>query len=592
MAGDRSDVKVRFLGDDAQLSRVFGRVEKVADRTHGKFSKVGGALGKVGLVAGGALAAGVAAGGAALWKAGEAAAEDAAGQSQLEGVLQRTNKATKGQVKAVEEWISKTSLATGVADDQLRPALGRLLNAGVKTGDAQKQLALAMDISAATGKDLNTVTAAMGKAALGSTGGLSKLGLATKDAKGEALSYDEILKGASKTMGGAAAKAAETTQGKMARLKLRFSELQETVGGGVVDALDKVVGVFSRNVLPVLEDLGEKVVPVLQRAFKNDLGPALQTVGRFVSANVVPVLKVLGGFIAGTLIPAVVKIGSAIMGGLRSAFESINASVQKNRPGLEKLGAIFMTLAKFVVSVLGPALAFILGNALKATGAIIGKVLIPAVVKLGDMFTWLWNKVVAPVIRFMLNGFASIATFYANMLRGLSKVPGFGWAAKAATALDKAAGKARSLASGVKSIPNGKTVSIHYKMTAGGAPVDRGRINVPGVGWVNAGQRARGGPIAKGAPYIVGEEGPELVFPKADGTVVDAATTRALMRGGSRGGSSSGAAVAGGGGGPTYVYITVQGAIDPLGTARQIRELLRKLTRVEGVELTFGGAPA
>jgi len=42
------------------------------------------------------------------------------------------------------------------------------------------------------------------------------------------------------------------------------------------------------------------------------------------------------------------------------------------------------------------------------------------------------------------------------------------------------------------------------------------------------GQNATGGPVIKGAPYIVGERGPELFVPQGAGSVVNAATTRGL----------------------------------------------------------------
>lgn len=43
------------------------------------------------------------------------------------------------------------------------------------------------------------------------------------------------------------------------------------------------------------------------------------------------------------------------------------------------------------------------------------------------------------------------------------------------------------------------------------------------------GARAAGGPVAAGRPYLVGEEGPELVIPKQDGDVLPAHVTRSAM---------------------------------------------------------------
>src|SRR5262245_63385689 len=91
----------------------------------------------------------------------KAAAEDAAAQEHLAGVMKRTAGATDAQVKATEDWISKTSLATGVADDDLRPAMENLLTATGSVAESQKEMGAAMDIAAASGKSVTDVTKAM-----------------------------------------------------------------------------------------------------------------------------------------------------------------------------------------------------------------------------------------------------------------------------------------------------------------------------------------------------------------------------------------------------------------------------------------------
>ncbi len=46
--------------------------------------------------------------------------------------------------------------------------------------------------------------------------------------------------------------------------------------------------------------------------------------------------------------------------------------------------------------------------------------------------------------------------------------------------------------------------------------------------------KARGGPVGVGTPYLVGEEGPEIIVPRDDGTVIPAGPTAALLKGGAR----------------------------------------------------------
>ena len=107
----------------------------------------------------------------------KAAAEDEAAQKRLEETIRSTTKATENQIKGVEEYITQTSIAIGVTDDQLRPAYSRLVRSTKDVEDAQKLLNLALDLASAAGKPLETVANALGKAYDGNTLALGKLGL-------------------------------------------------------------------------------------------------------------------------------------------------------------------------------------------------------------------------------------------------------------------------------------------------------------------------------------------------------------------------------------------------------------------------------
>jgi len=81
---------------------------------------------------------------------------------------------------------------------------------------------------------------------------------------------------------------------------------------------------------------------------------------------------------------------------------------------------------------------------------------------LATAWRWLWNSILAPIIRFVLNGFASITDGIANMLRVLSNIPGFGWAKDAANKMAGAADKAHALANGIKDIPAKVPVVVSF----------------------------------------------------------------------------------------------------------------------------------
>lgn len=239
------------------------------DRASDTFDKVGRSAGKsmttlrdkvhmAGDAAGKVLVGGLVAGGAALVKMGQAAATDEAAQVKLARQLVNSAGATRTQTSAVEEWIAAQGRALGVTDDELRPALSRLVTATGDVDEAQRLAALAMDASAGTGKSLKTVAEALGKAQDGNVSALSRLGIATKNAKGETLSFDQVTRNMATTFRGQAAAAADTAAGKQQRLTVALGELGEQIGAVTLPAMVRLsaaglksVGWISENTTKV-----------------------------------------------------------------------------------------------------------------------------------------------------------------------------------------------------------------------------------------------------------------------------------------------------------------------------------------------------
>lgn len=182
----------------------------------------------------------------------KAASDDAAAQAQLASALQNTTGASDAQIAASEEYISNLSKTAAVTDDELRPALATLARGFGDTEKAQEGLALAADISAATGKPLATVAEAMSKAALGNEGAMGRLGIATKNAAGEALTMDEIMANAAETFQGQAAVAAESTAGQMKNAEIAMGEMSEQVGTALLPAVGELARVLTEHVVPAL----------------------------------------------------------------------------------------------------------------------------------------------------------------------------------------------------------------------------------------------------------------------------------------------------------------------------------------------------
>lgn len=179
--------------------------------------------------------------GLALFDATKGAMEDAAAQTELARSLKQTTGATDDQIAATEGWISTQGQLLGVADDELRPALAKLGRATMDVTEAQKAATLAMDISSATGKSLDSVTTALAKAYGGNMTALQKLDPSLRDVIKNGASLDEVMQMLDVTFNGAAESAANTAQGGMKRLALSVAETKESIGAALLPAVQAVL---------------------------------------------------------------------------------------------------------------------------------------------------------------------------------------------------------------------------------------------------------------------------------------------------------------------------------------------------------------
>ena len=177
----------------------------------------------------------------ALGDAVKGAIEDAAAQDKLAEQIRRTTGATDAQITANEDWISTQGKLLGVTDNELRPALSGLVRATGNITEAQKLASAAMDISAAKGISLETTTKALEKAYGGNMTALAKLSPELRQMIKDGASLDEVMGAMSKTFGGAASDAAETTAGKFARMKLALDETKESIGASLMPAVEAVI---------------------------------------------------------------------------------------------------------------------------------------------------------------------------------------------------------------------------------------------------------------------------------------------------------------------------------------------------------------
>lgn len=302
MAGSRT-LKLSILADVDDLKKKLDIGSKEVEGFGGKLEK----FGKIAAAAFAAAAAAAAAYAGKLAIEGvKAAIEDEAAQKRLALALQNVTGATEAQIAAVEEQISKTALATGVADDKLRPALQRLATATGSVSESQKLLTLALDISAATGKDVETVSNALGKAYEGNTASLARLGIGLSAAEIKTMGLQGAVTQLGQTFGGAAATQANTFEGQIARLRVGFDEAKEAIGAQLLPVIQRLLDYVVNVLIPKFQEAKRAAIDPIVQAFKNNEA-ALRDLWSFIKTYLVPIFET-------ALVGAIKSVGATIAG--------------------------------------------------------------------------------------------------------------------------------------------------------------------------------------------------------------------------------------------------------------------------------------
>jgi hypothetical protein len=172
----------------------------------------------------------------------KAFAEDDKAAKALGTTLKNLGLAYGSNVGTVNGFISRLEMQTGVLDDELRPAMDRLLRATGDVTKSQELLGLALDIAAGTGKSLSQVSQSLQKAYLGQTQALGRLGVGLTKAELTSSSFEEIQARLSTLFAGQATSAANSYAGSLDKLAVAGNNAKEIIGEGLVDALKAASG--------------------------------------------------------------------------------------------------------------------------------------------------------------------------------------------------------------------------------------------------------------------------------------------------------------------------------------------------------------
>jgi len=319
---------------------------------------------KVGAVAFGAL-------GIAVTKFGydavKAAAEDQKAQLKLAKTLQNVTGATDAQIAASEKFITTLQFATGVSDTQLRPALETLVRATGDVTKAQGLLKLGLDVSAGSGKDLESISLALAKAQGGQFTALQRLGIVIPQNIKKSKDFAKVQEYLNSLFGGQAAVAADTFAGKLAIMRERLTEAQETIGSLLIPILTKLVDAFLNNVMPVID----RVVKGFQdQGLSGAIKVAGQETGNFINSltGLAKTIKdVIFGLVGIKIAIIAFRIGPPIIAAISSALTTMRIAALYGAGAFKVLAvSIQSALASTGIGLLIVGLGLVVGKLIES----------------------------------------------------------------------------------------------------------------------------------------------------------------------------------------------------------------------------------
>lgn len=362
MATGNRTLKLSILADVDDLKKKLGEADKAVDSNANKIADFGK---KAAL----AFAAAGAAASAFAVSAVKAAAEDEAGRKKLEQTIRSNTKATEQQISAIDDYITKQSIATATTDDVLRPALSRLVRSTNDVTKAQELLNLAQEISVATGKPLEAVANALGKSFDGQNAALGKLGLGIDATTLKTKSHDEIMQILKGTYKGFIDNEATNAEFKMRQLEIAFSETKEQIGTALLPIMKQFADYLLATVVPNVQALaaglsGENsvdagITAATQGAF--EFGEQIKSTIQFV-ISIKEELLVLGAIIATVFVTSKIVAFVAAIQSLVTAMIAL-----RNAAAAASVATAFATGGTSLL-VGGAAAAVGLGSLAIATG--------------------------------------------------------------------------------------------------------------------------------------------------------------------------------------------------------------------------------
>jgi len=408
-------ISVTISGNAAPLKKSVEESEGLMGRLGSSFTKVG-ALAAAGF---GAVAAGIG-------FAAKQAADDQKSFEQMRVTLQNVTGATDEMVKKVDEQIGAMSLATGIADDKLRPAFEALARGTKEVDASMENMNLVMDISTALQVDAVTVADALAKGFQGNTKALKSLSPEMAALIKDGADMNDVIGVLAETYSGSATAAANTFSGQVQRLRVFMSELVEQIGYYVLPVLSKIAEFIVNDVVPAFGRIVDKYGPALAEIFEKIAAFIGEKVVPVMRDRLIPFIQQVAEFIGEKLVPVIRDVAIKVFDGLRRIFEIVSDKIEENRDKIANIIDFYRQLSNFIIDRVAPILVRTLGVAFEIVAKAIGPVIdivFTLMSAFADLYKFLLKVAggVLDVIEGMVNGVVDGVNL---MIRALNALPG------------------------------------------------------------------------------------------------------------------------------------------------------------------------
>lgn len=466
------DLKVVITGDAKGLSNAY----RDADRATGKF---GGGVKKMGLLAAGAVAGGTALLAKGLKDSVSAAMEAQKAQAALEAQMKASGQSYSKNASEINGVINRLSSLSGMDDEALSGAFTRLVRSTNDTKQALAQMTLTADIARAKNMDVAKAADVVGKVLDGNTGILKRYGVEVE----KGATVQEALAAAQSAFAGQAEAYGKTTAGAQDRMRVAVENLQEAVGSRLLPVLTQMFN-WAASQMPKIAAWFDQHGGTIRKV--------MDGISQFVQVVLVPKFQLMQ------------QIASSAIAGVRKVFDENGPQIRNILNSIRAVVVVVSEVMTFlvrnvVIPIVKPMLETVLPAALKvAITFISGMIDVLRIQK--DALMWIGEKGSAIFRKFksgveavsgpILAALGPVAQIIKSIAYAMNAVIGI--VDDFIRALDKIKGAAGGIAGAV-----------------GGA-----------VSGLIPGKRAAGGPVSQGQAYVVGEKGPELFVPGANGTII------------------------------------------------------------------------